>query len=170
MRYNQNMRHPRVDSDYLRSVLFGIEDGLVSTTGVVVGMTAGVRDPKIIVLAGLVTIAVEALSMGAGEFLSEQAVHELEASKHRDSLVVGALLMFVSYFAAGMIPVIPFLLFNLATAIAVAVAAAFVSLFGLGYIKGKVTGVRALRSGLEIFAIGGAAALIGVVVGLLLKV
>ena len=37
-----------IHEDYLRSGLFGIQDGLVSTTGVVVGISTGVEDKAII--------------------------------------------------------------------------------------------------------------------------
>ena len=44
--------------DYLRSLMFGLQDGIVSTTGVVVGISTGVSDKAIIVLAALVAVTV----------------------------------------------------------------------------------------------------------------
>lgn len=163
------MKHPRVDGDYLRSVIFGCEDGLVSTTGSVIGISVGARDPKIVIMAGLVIIAVEAISMGAGQFLSEKAVHELEPRKHHDNLLVGSLLMFISYFLAGMIPLTPFLLFSLNTATVTSAILAFFSLFILGYVKGRIIGISKIRSGIEILVVGGIATGIGILVGILLK-
>jgi len=163
------MKHPRVDGDYLRSVIFGCEDGLVSTTGSVIGISVGAGDPKIVIMAGLVIIAVEAISMGAGQFLSEKAVHELEPGKHHDSLLVGSLLMFISYFLAGMIPLTPFLLFSLNTATVTSAILAFFSLFILGYVKGRIIGISKIRSGIEILVVGGIATGIGILVGILLK-
>ena len=60
----------RLSPDYLRSIIFGFEDSLVSTTGVIAGVSIGTQDSKVILLAGAVAIAVEALSMGAGQFPS----------------------------------------------------------------------------------------------------
>ena len=62
-----------IHEDYLRSGLFGIQDGLVSTTGVVVGISTGVEDKAIIILASLVAVTVEASSMAAGQYSSEKA-------------------------------------------------------------------------------------------------
>lgn len=159
----------KIETDYLRSILFGLEDGLVSTTGAVIGISVATQDAKLVVLAGLVMVAVEAISMAAGEFLSEEAVHELDRRAHKDSLLVGALLMFCSYAGAGLIPLLPFILFPESTATWLAITLAFISLFLLGYFKAKFTKVRPLRSGLQILLVGGVATLIGILVGVLIK-
>ena len=78
--------------------------------------------------------------------------------------------MFVSYFLAGLIPVLPFIFLPLRSAAVTSVILAFISLFLLGYIKAKLTRVRPVRSGLQILAIGGLATAIGIAVGLFLKI
>lgn len=160
-----------MDEDYFRSVMFGLQDGLVSTTGVVVGISAGVSDPAIIIMASFVAISVEASSMAAGEYSSEKAVHELDKRhRHKDDLLMGALLMFVSYFVAGMVPILPFLILPVDIARVVSVAAALVSLFVVGYLKGKIVKEIAFRSAAEMLTIGGLATAIGLLVGTFLKV
>lgn len=102
-----------IHEDYLRSGLFGIQDGLVSTTGVVVGISIGVEQKAIIILASLVAVTVEASSMAAGQYSSEKAVHQMDKTgKHTDSLVIGALIMFVAYLIGGLVPIIPTIIFN----------------------------------------------------------
>src|SRR3989344_4753513 len=97
--------------DYLRSAFFGLQDGLVSTTGVVVGISTGVEQKAIIILASFVAVTVEASSMAAGQYSSEKAVHQMDKSgRHTDNLIIGALVMFFSYLSAGMIPILPILL------------------------------------------------------------
>jgi VIT1/CCC1 family predicted Fe2+/Mn2+ transporter len=154
----------RLHADYIRSIIFGFEDSLVSTTGVIAGVSTGTQDPKIILLAASVTIVVEALSMGAGQFLSERSVHQMEKT-HTDNLVLGGSLMFGSYAVAGIIPLVPVMLFSFPTSVFVSIALAFLSLFALGYIKGKIVQVSPLRSGVEILAVGGVATLLGVLAG-----
>jgi VIT1/CCC1 family predicted Fe2+/Mn2+ transporter len=158
----------KLQQDYVRSVLFGFEDSLVSTTGVIAGVSAGSHDPSIILLAASVTIIVEALSMGAGQFLSERTVHQLDL-RHSDSLLLGGGLMMVSYFVAGFIPLIPVLLFPFPASIYTSIVSALISLFILGYIKGKVVRTNPWRSGLEIFVIGGAATALGMLAGLFFR-
>lgn len=166
MRYDEHMKIPH--QDYVRSLIFGFEDSLVSTTGVIAGVSAGSHDPNVILLAASVTIIVEALSMGAGQFLSERAVHQMD-NGHSDSLMTGAGLMFASYFIAGLIPLTPILLFTFPTSIYISVGSAFIGLFILGYVKGKVVKSPPLRSGLEILFIGGTATILGMIAGWLFR-
>lgn len=160
-----------IHEDYLRSGLFGIQDGLVSTTGVVVGISTGVEDRAIIILASLVAVTVEATSMAAGQYSSEKAVHQMDKTgKHTDSLVTGALIMFVAYLIGGLVPIIPTIIFNQPQARIISIFAAFLGLFLLGYVKGKLVEHKPLRSAIELFIIGSLATAIGLVVGYILRV
>lgn len=160
-----------IHEDYLRSGLFGIQDGLVSTTGVVVGISTGVEDKAIIILASLVAVTVEASSMAAGQYSSEKAVHQMDKTgKHTDSLVIGALIMFVAYLIGGLVPIIPTLILNQPQARAASIVATFIGLFLLGYIKGHLVKVPTLRSAVELFIIGALATVIGLIMGYVLRV
>lgn len=151
--------------------MFGLQDGIVSTTGVVVGISTGVDNKEIVVLAALVAVTVEATSMAAGQYSSEKAVHQMDKSgKHNDNLFVGALIMFAAYLLGGALPIIPTIIFDQSTARILAVVAAFIGLFIVGYIKGHVVEHKPLRSAFELFIIGSIATTIGVVVGNLLKI
>ena len=157
--------------DYLRSGLFGIQDGLVSTTGVVVGISTGVEDKAIVILASLVAVTVEASSMAAGQYSSEKAVHQMDKTgKHTDSLAVGALIMFFGYFLGGLVPIIPTILLNKPDSQIISVGGAFIGLFTLGYIKGHLVKVKPLKSAVELFIIGAIATTIGLVVGHIFRV
>ncbi len=61
---------------YLRNFVFGVEDSLVSTVGLLSGVAAAGVETKTIVLTGVVLIIVEALSMAVGSYLSEYSVEE----------------------------------------------------------------------------------------------
>jgi VIT1/CCC1 family predicted Fe2+/Mn2+ transporter len=160
----------KINQDYLRSLVFGFQDSLVSTTGIVVGISAGVNNKQFIILSALVAISVEALSMAAGQYLSEKSVHELPASHHHDSLLVGTLLMFFSYVVGGLIPITPIFFSNPPLTSFLSVSFAFVGLFLLGFIKAKLFANHIWRSALEMLTIGGLTTLIGLSVGLILKI
>lgn len=170
MLYNKSM-FKRIHEDYLRSALFGLQDGVVSTTGVVVGLSFGIESKAIIVLAAFVAVSVEASSMAAGQYSSEKAVHQLDKTgKHKDNVVWGALIMFFAYLFAGMVPITPIVFFDQPFARIAAVVASFAALFVIGYVKGKLVDHSPLRSAVELFVIGSVATLIGIAVGLILKV
>jgi len=160
-----------IHEDYLRSGFFGIQDGLVSTTGVVVGISTGVEDKAIIILASLVAVTVEATSMAAGQYSSEKAVHQLDKTgRHTDSLIIGAIIMFFGYFLGGLVPIIPTILLNQPEAREVAIFASFIGLFALGYLKGKLVEHHPLRSAIELFVIGAIATIIGLIVGHIFRI
>jgi len=60
----------------LRDVIFGLQDGLVSTSGALVGIAVGTQSSPIVALSGLVIVTVESLSMSAGSFLSAKSQRE----------------------------------------------------------------------------------------------
>lgn len=160
----------KIKDEYLRSSLFGFEDALVSTTGMVVGISIGTSNLKFILLAVFVTISVEAVSMAAGEFLSDEAVHELDKKQRKDNILIAAGVMFLSYVLGGLIPVIPIIFLPHLQGIIGSITAAFIGLFILGFVKGKIVNINKIRSALEMLIIGGVAATIGIIVGLLLKI
>lgn len=156
--------------EYLQSAMFGFNDALVSTTGVIVGVSTGTANKEVVILAGTVTILVEALSMGSGQYLSSKSAHQLDGSDSFRMPLISGLIMFGAYFLAGLVPLLPIVLFPIESSREVAVVAALVGLFVLGYYKGKVVKVSPLKSALEILIIGGLATAIGIVVGNLFAV
>lgn len=62
----------------LREIVFGLEDGVVSTLGAVTGIAAGTNNYYVVILAGFVVVFVESLSMAAGTFLSSKSEHEVQ--------------------------------------------------------------------------------------------
>lgn len=68
-------------SGVFRAAVFGINDGLVSTAALVLGVIGAGVDKNAIIAAGIAGLLAGALSMGAGEYLSVHSQRELlEAS------------------------------------------------------------------------------------------
>lgn len=61
----------------IREIIFGLEDGLVSTLGAITGVAGGLHDSFAVVLTGFVIVAVESLSMAAGTYLSSKSEQEV---------------------------------------------------------------------------------------------
>ncbi len=73
--------------------------------------------------------------------------------------VTSAATIALAYFAGGLIPLSPYLLFaQIHTALIVSVIATLVALFIFGFVKGHFTGVAPLRSAAQTTLIGGLAA------------
>ena len=81
---NEPRRIERLSS--IREVVFGAQDGLMSTFAVVAGLAAANANHVIIVLAGLVSAVAGVLAMSIGTFLSSRAqrqVYEAELARER---------------------------------------------------------------------------------------
>lgn len=77
-----------------------------------------------------------------------------------DALVVGA-----AFILAAWVPVFPYFVWETHAALTVSLCATAVALFGLGALKGFISGMRRLLSGLYVLGVGSGAALIGFAVG-----
>ncbi len=143
----------------LRNLIFGIEDSLVSTFGVVFGVASVSNFPQEqIIVTGLITIVVEAASMGAGSFLTESEINEVDHRSKLDPAIDGVI-MFFAYFFAGFIPLAPYIFFDTLPAKLFSIAFTLISLYILGYLP-----TRKLRSGFRVVLVAGCAALLGYLV------
>lgn len=129
-----------------RNFVYGIEDSLVSTTGVIVGIALAGFTNKNIITTGAILILVEALSMAFGSFVSEDTFLKTSHSEYTMYQVLHyALVMFFAYLLAGIIPLIPFML-ELNEAWKYSVFLATSSLFALIYIFQKNTNKALLQT------------------------
>jgi len=100
-----------VDPFLVRNLVYGVEDSLVSTAGVVIGTSWAGLAARDVVVAGTVLVLVESLSMAFGSFISEDSFMTRADIDH-DWLTVSryAVIMFSSYVAAGGLVLLPFAL------------------------------------------------------------
>ena len=76
-----------------------------------------------------------------------------------------ALVMGITYVGGGLVPVIPYLMLPISTAMPISVVGTLVVLFLFGGLKGRVVRQSWWRSGLEMLSIAGLAALAGFFIG-----
>ncbi len=73
----------------IREVVFGVEDGMVSTLGTITGIAIGSQDHFTVILAGLVIVSVESISMGVGSYLanrSERDVNQRRITEEKEEI------------------------------------------------------------------------------------
>lgn len=94
---------------FARNLAFGVQDAVVTTTGVLAASSAvpGVDMFR----AGLVSVVASAFSMAIGSYQSERgaelATASAPADMKRSDMLGGAVVMFVSYLVTGLIIVAP---------------------------------------------------------------
>lgn len=166
-----NRKREQEQKTLFRNFIFGVEDSLVSTVGMLSGIAAADTPVDEIITAGIILIFVEAFSMGIGSFLSEDTSDMLSRKRSVSSLTIkkAAMIMFVSYFLAGLIPLSPYLLLPAHTAESISITLSLLSLFILGGFSATFFRGNILYKALEMFILGGLATLVGIGIGSLFK-
>ena len=97
------------DPFVLKNIVFGIEDSIVSTTGVLLGVSAAKFQRRELLISGFILILVESLSMSYGVFLSDDSFLQTLGSEHGILTVLKySLAMFISYFSVGLLLLSPY--------------------------------------------------------------
>lgn len=161
------MKSKFVLASYLQNFIFGVEDALVSTVGLLSGVAIAGIDKSSIFITGIVLIFVEAFSMAVGSFLSETSVERYLSQDDKPDRypLVGSVIMFFSYFVAGFIPLFPYLIWDIKAAFAISVGLSIIALFILGLVSGTITKEKVFKSAIRMAVIGTAAIVLGVIVG-----
>jgi VIT1/CCC1 family predicted Fe2+/Mn2+ transporter len=154
---------------YFRNFIFGVEDSLVSTVGLIAGVAAAGVERTTILVTGVILIFVEAFSMGVGSFLSESSAEEYQGSSNRQKSARSAGIMFVSYFIAGFVPIGPYVFLPQRFAFWTSIALSIAALFALGIASARVSKSSLLKTSLRMALLGGLAIAIGVSIGAAFK-
>lgn len=152
---------------HVRNFVFGVEDSLVSTVGLLSGVAVGGMSGTAIILTGAVLIFVEAFSMAVGSFLSEQSAREFQSQRDLpiSRSLAPSITMFFSYFVSGFLPLAPYLVLDTAMALYVSIGVSLLALFVLGAFGSSISRVNPLKGGAQMAGIGGIAIAVGILIG-----
>jgi VIT1/CCC1 family predicted Fe2+/Mn2+ transporter len=150
---------PEAIRHYIRDLVYGASDGVITTFAVVSGVTGGSLSQAAVLIIGAANLAADGISMGVSNFLAIRAhektreaygLPEEEASPWRHGIAT-----LVAFVVAGAVPLVPFLLPVAAESRPVwSTAATFVTMFALGAARAAITAERWWKSGLESLALG----------------
>ena len=146
---------------YVRDVVYGANDGIVTTFAVVAGVAGGALTPAAVLVVGAANLAADGLSMGVGNYLAIRA-HEsaLEADDLPEEEAFPArhgIATFLAFVAAGAMPLLPYAL-GLSPDVR-GYASGFLSLttlFAVGAVRTAFTSGQWWKVGLEVMAFGAA--------------
>ncbi len=160
--------HPHTTRDtYLRNFIFGVEDSLVSTVGLLAGVAAANVSTRAILTTGIVLIVVEGFSMGIGSFLTEETTEEMAGIKPQTGEAIkGGFTMLISNCVAGLLPLSPNIFLQGQTAVATSVGVSLLGLMTLGYGTSLFYGrPQPWKRAIKMFFLGGIAVLAGMLIG-----
>jgi VIT1/CCC1 family predicted Fe2+/Mn2+ transporter len=160
-------RNSSTAASYIRNFVFGVEDSLVSTVGLLSGIAMADVPRATIFLTGVVLVFVEAISMAAGSFLSEKSAEDFERRRETSAgrAIADGAVMFFSYFIAGFIPLGPYAFFETTQAFWISIILSIGALFALGAANAKLSHVSIWRSALRMMIVGGLAIGVGILIG-----
>jgi len=172
-------RRIRFGSADLREVILGAQDNLINVLATVLGVAIGAGRADMVALAGLASGTAEAISMGGVLYTSTCAERDLLLRSAGDAVPLplglaknplrAAVVTFVAALVAAAIPLAPFAVFSLHTAMLVSAGLSVVTLFLLGSWKGGVTARSWWRDGVQFVAIGAVAAIASALIGMALR-
>jgi vacuolar iron transporter family protein len=157
----------RVAGHYLPDLVYGANDGIITTFAVVSGVVGASLSARVVVILGLANLIADGFSMGASNYLARRSQVErdvdarLEAARHGTATTIGFLLAGVVPLAAYLVPLSPDAKFPAATVLAAA------ALFTVGAARTLATRRGVLRSGIEMLLVGSVAGAVAFGIGAL---
>ena len=149
----------RPSGAYLAEVVYGANDGIVTTFAVVAGATGAVLDARVVVILGVANLLADGFSMGMSNFLSRRSEldYERAAGEAGDDggkpPAATAAVTFLAFVVAGWTPLLPYVL-GVEAEFAVSTAAAAAAFFVVGAGRSLVTDRRWWLAGAEMLAVG----------------
>jgi VIT1/CCC1 family predicted Fe2+/Mn2+ transporter len=157
---------------YIRDLVYGANDGLITTFAVVSGVAGGALSQAAVLVIGAANLAADGVSMGVGNLLAIRAeerareadgLPELEAYPWKHGVAT-----LVAFVIAGAVPLVPYVLpFRQSQRLALSTGMTFVGLFVLGVTRAIITRDRWWRTGCETLLLGAAVAIAAYCAGLL---
>lgn len=154
---------------YLRDLVYGANDGIITTFAVVAGVAGAQLEARIVLILGFANLLADGFSMGVSNFLSirsDEAVRRSSGrSVHEPFPARHSLVTFGAFVIAGVVPLLSYVLTTGDNRFGLAVFLTLATLFSVGAARCLVTGVRWWRSGFEMLAVGSLAAAVAYGVG-----
>jgi len=157
---------------YLRDIVYGATDGVVTTTAVVTGAAGAAFDARVGVVLGLANLAADGLSMGASNYLGlKSELEQVGASVDVEQPWRHGLATTAAFVVAGAIPFLPYA-FELESEklrLTFTLALAALVLACVGAARAQFVRRSALRCALEVLVIAGSASAVSYALGVLIE-
>lgn len=166
------MTSVREKASYLGDAVFAASDGIVTTFAIVAGSAGASLSASIVLVLGFANLFADGFSMAAGNYLGVKSEIDYENAKgekesREGSPIRHALVTFVSFNIAGLVPLLPFI-WRSDSAFAFSTVLVGFTMFFVGFLRSLYTKRGFITSGIEMFLVGGFAAFVAYGVGFLL--
>ena len=144
---------------YIRDLVYGATDGVITAFAVVAGVTGGTLTARTVLILGVANLLADGLSMGASNYLairSEERVQQANGNFVPDSRPARhGFATFGAFVVAGVVPLLPYMFPRPAVGRFVASSVlSLVVLFVVGAGRSRVGAGRWWANGLEMLGLG----------------
>jgi VIT1/CCC1 family predicted Fe2+/Mn2+ transporter len=151
---------------YLPDLIFGANDGVITTLAVVSGVVGASLSTTVILILGFANLVADGFSMGASNVLSRRSSTQAGPLPTLASVAIHGVATFFGFVVAGVVPLLAYLLPWFGDRpFAVAIVFALGTLFAVGASRAVFTERGWLVSGIEMLLIGSFAAAVAYGVG-----
>ena len=158
---------------YLRDLIYGANDGIITTFAVVAGVAGAALAPRTVIILGLANLLADGFSMGASNFLSIRSDEATRAARGEEVLepfpARHGLATMAAFVVLGGVPLVPYLLVPQALQLPWTTVITLLTLFVVGAARSLVTALRWWKAGAEMLAVGATAAAVSYAVGFLIS-
>ena len=160
--------------EYVAEVIYGANDGIVTTFAVVSGVAGAALDPAIVVILGVANLFADGFSMVMSNYLSQRSsidYHVARGGKASEGATkppaYTAFTTFLAFVVVGWAPLLPYVV-GAENAFPLSVVTAGIAFFVVGASRTFVTDKRWYTAGGEMFVVGMVAAGVAYTVGVIL--
>lgn len=158
---------------YLRDLIYGANDGIITTFAVVTGVAGAGLAPRTVIILGLANLLADGFSMGASNFLSIRSDEATRAARGEEISepfpARHGVATMAAFVVLGGVPLVPYLVVPGALQLQFATVITLVTLFLVGAARSLVTNLHWWKAGAEMLAVGAAAAAVSYGVGSLIS-
>lgn len=143
---------------YIGEVVYGANDGIVTTFAVVAGVAGAALDPAIVLILGIANLLADGFSMGMSNYLSQRSTADYLAARGELDVRarpahLTAATTFLAFVVAGWTPLLPYAL-GAAAAFTTSIAVTAVAFFLVGASRTLVTDRSWYFAGGEMLVVG----------------
>ena len=144
---------------YVRDLVYGANDGVITTFAVVAGVTGGALNSMTVVILGAANLLADGLSMGVGNYLgirSEERVREAMHLPEQEAFPMRhGVVTFLAFVTAGAVPLVPYVFRGAVTNhFAWSTVMSLIVLFTVGAARSRVGTGTWWMNGLEMLGLG----------------
>jgi vacuolar iron transporter family protein len=145
---------------YIRDLVYGANDGIITTFAVVAGVAGGSLSTAAVLVVGAANLAADGVAMGVGNLLAIRAHESALAAEGRPEEETHpwkhGMATLIAFVAAGTVPLVPYIIpAGSGGWLRWSAVFTMAALFAVGVARAVVTRDRWWRTGLEMLMLGG---------------